>query len=130
MKRREALICVIDALHAEIEALKTNDVAALENHERALQARLAESSPPAVTAWGPHIGPPPFTPPNAPDFDTTCTPSQGPPRMTERGTPGATSPVVSKERAPRPRHPMPVAPAARRSDRSTASPTPPRTATR
>ena len=45
------------------------DVAALETHERALQARIVESSPPAVTAWGPHIGPPPFSPPNAPDFD-------------------------------------------------------------
>jgi len=44
-------------------------VTTLETHERALQARIAETSPPAVTAWGPHIGPPPFTPPNAPDFD-------------------------------------------------------------
>ena len=30
MNRRDALVRVIDALHAEIEALKANDVAALE----------------------------------------------------------------------------------------------------
>ena len=33
MNRRDALIRVIDALHAEIEALKTNDCAALERAE-------------------------------------------------------------------------------------------------
>lgn len=37
MNRRDALICVIDALHAEIDALKANDVAALE---RATHAKL------------------------------------------------------------------------------------------
>ena len=35
MKRREALITVIEALHAEIAALKSNDVAALESATRA-----------------------------------------------------------------------------------------------
>jgi hypothetical protein len=35
MTRREALISVIEALHAEIEALKSNDVAALEMATRA-----------------------------------------------------------------------------------------------
>lgn len=38
MTRRDALVSVIDALHAEIEALKANDVAGLE---RATQAKLA-----------------------------------------------------------------------------------------
>jgi hypothetical protein len=37
MTRRDALIRVIDALHAEISALKTNDVAGLE---RATSAKL------------------------------------------------------------------------------------------
>lgn len=37
MTRRDALIAVIDALHAEIAALKVNDVAALE---RATQEKL------------------------------------------------------------------------------------------
>lgn len=37
MTRRDALVRVIDALHAEIGALKANDVAALE---RATQAKL------------------------------------------------------------------------------------------
>src|SRR5215204_6602590 len=35
--------------------------------------------------------------PKAPDFETTSRPSQPPPRMTERGTPGATTPVVSRD---------------------------------
>lgn len=38
MTRRDALVRVIDALHAEIDALKTNDVAALE---RATREKLA-----------------------------------------------------------------------------------------
>jgi hypothetical protein len=38
MERRDALITVIEALHAEIEALKSNDVRALE---AATQAKLA-----------------------------------------------------------------------------------------
>ncbi|MBX9795366.1 flagellar protein FlgN [Sphingomonas sp.] len=38
MSRRDALVKVIEALHAEITALKTNDVAALE---RATQDKLA-----------------------------------------------------------------------------------------
>ncbi|MBX3595309.1 flagellar protein FlgN [Sphingomonas sp.] len=38
MNRRDALVRVIDALHAEIAALKANDVAALE---RATQEKLA-----------------------------------------------------------------------------------------
>ncbi|WP_099020834.1 hypothetical protein [Mycolicibacterium palauense] len=45
------------------------EVTALETRQRALHARIAETSAPAVEAWGPHIGPPPFTPPYAPDFD-------------------------------------------------------------
>ena len=39
MTRRDALVQVIDALHAEITALKTNDVAALA---RATQAKLTQ----------------------------------------------------------------------------------------
>jgi hypothetical protein len=35
MTRRDALIAVIEALHAEIAALKSNDVAALESATRA-----------------------------------------------------------------------------------------------
>ena len=38
MTRREALIRVIESLHGEIDALKSNDVAALE---RATGAKLA-----------------------------------------------------------------------------------------
>mgnify|MGYP003587028459 CR=1 FL=1 len=38
MTRRDALVRVIDALHAEIDALKANDVAALE---RATREKLA-----------------------------------------------------------------------------------------
>lgn len=38
MTRRDALVRVIDALHAEIEALKTNDIAGLE---RATSEKLA-----------------------------------------------------------------------------------------
>ncbi len=38
MTRRDALVRVIESLHAEITALKTNDVAGLE---RATQAKLA-----------------------------------------------------------------------------------------
>jgi hypothetical protein len=39
MSRRDALIGVIEALHAEIEALKANDIAALE---KATSAKLIE----------------------------------------------------------------------------------------
>jgi hypothetical protein len=38
MEKRDALVRVIEALHAEIDALKTNDVAALE---RATREKLA-----------------------------------------------------------------------------------------
>jgi len=47
MTRRDALIRVIEALHAEIAALKTNDVAALES---ATQDKLAGIE--AVAAFG------------------------------------------------------------------------------
>ena len=47
MNRRDALIRVIEALHAEIAALKANDVAALE---RATQTKLAGIE--AVAALG------------------------------------------------------------------------------
>ncbi len=50
MKRREALIRVIDALHAEIAALKTNDVVGLE---RATQDKLAGIEQIAVLGTGP-----------------------------------------------------------------------------
>ena len=50
MNRRDALIRVIDALHAEIEALKTNDVAALE---RATQDKLAGIEEIAAMGTGP-----------------------------------------------------------------------------
>jgi len=50
MKRREALIRVIDALHAEIAALKANDVAALE---RATQDKLAGIEQVAALGTGP-----------------------------------------------------------------------------
>ncbi|WP_230631361.1 flagellar protein FlgN [Sphingomonas sp. Leaf37] len=50
MKRREALIRVIDALHAEIAALKTNDVVALE---RATQDKLAGIEQVAALGTGP-----------------------------------------------------------------------------
>ena len=50
MKRREALIRVIDALHAEIEALKSNDVIALE---RATQDKLAGIEQVAALGTGP-----------------------------------------------------------------------------
>jgi len=50
MKRREALIRVIDALHAEIAALKSNDVVALE---RATQAKLAGIEQIAALGTGP-----------------------------------------------------------------------------
>jgi hypothetical protein len=40
MTRREALIGVIEALHAEIDALKSNDVAALEIATRAKLAGI------------------------------------------------------------------------------------------
>ncbi|MCU6454159.1 flagellar protein FlgN [Sphingomonas sp. A2-49] len=50
MKRREALIRVIDALHAEIEALKSNDVVALE---RATQDKLAGIEQVAALGTGP-----------------------------------------------------------------------------
>ncbi len=53
-------------------ARSADDVAALEARQHDLTARLdagASAAPPS-TAWGPHIGPPPFAnPPNAPDFD-------------------------------------------------------------
>jgi hypothetical protein len=47
MSRRDALVRVIDALHAEIAALKANDVAALE---RATQTKLVAIE--AVAAAG------------------------------------------------------------------------------
>jgi hypothetical protein len=47
MTRRDALIQVIESLHDEIAALKTNDVAALE---RATQAKLAGIE--AIAAYG------------------------------------------------------------------------------
>lgn len=50
MTRRDALISVIDSLHAEIAALKTNDVAALE---RATQAKLAGINAVAALGEGP-----------------------------------------------------------------------------
>jgi len=50
MKRREALIRVIDALHAEIEALKSDDVVALE---RATQDKLAGIEQVAALGTGP-----------------------------------------------------------------------------
>ena len=50
MKRRDALIRVIDALHAEIAALKSNDVAALE---RATQDKLAGIEQVAALGTGP-----------------------------------------------------------------------------
>lgn len=50
MNRRDALIRVIDALHAEIEALKTNDCAALE---RATQDKLAGIEEIAAMGTGP-----------------------------------------------------------------------------
>jgi hypothetical protein len=40
MTRRDALIAVIEALHAEIDALKANDVAALEAATRAKLAAI------------------------------------------------------------------------------------------
>lgn len=40
MNRRDALISVIEALHAEIDALKANDVAALEAATRAKLAGI------------------------------------------------------------------------------------------
>ena len=46
MTRRDALISVIEALHAEIEALKANDVGALEVATRAKLAGID-----AVSAW-------------------------------------------------------------------------------
>ena len=50
MTRRDALIRVIDALHAEIAALKSNDVASLE---RATADKLAGIEQIAVLGTGP-----------------------------------------------------------------------------
>ena len=50
MKRREALIRVIDSLHAEIAALKSNDVASLE---RATADKLAGIEEVALMGTGP-----------------------------------------------------------------------------
>lgn len=50
MKRREALIGVIEALHAEIDALRNNDVAALE---RATATKLAGLEQVAAMGDGP-----------------------------------------------------------------------------
>ncbi|WP_174286053.1 flagellar protein FlgN [Sphingomonas bacterium] len=50
MTRRDALIDVIDALHAEITALKTNDVASLE---RATTMKLAAIATVAALGQGP-----------------------------------------------------------------------------
>ena len=50
MTRRDALVRVIDALHAEIAAMKANDVAALE---RATAEKLAGIDEVAVAGTGP-----------------------------------------------------------------------------
>jgi hypothetical protein len=50
MSKRDALIRVIDALHAEIAALKANDVAALET---ATQSKLAAIEAVAAQGTGP-----------------------------------------------------------------------------
>ncbi|HXH16950.1 MAG TPA: flagellar protein FlgN [Sphingomonas sp.] len=50
MKRRDALIRVIDSLHAEIAALKSNDVASLE---RATADKLAGIEQVALLGTGP-----------------------------------------------------------------------------
>ena len=50
MKRRDALIRVVDALHAEIAALKANDVSALE---RATRDKLAGIDEVASLGTGP-----------------------------------------------------------------------------
>lgn len=50
MTRRDALICVIESLHAEIAALKLNDVAALE---RATAAKLTAINAVAQLGEGP-----------------------------------------------------------------------------
>jgi len=50
MTRRDALIGVIEALHAEIEALRTNDVAALE---KATAIKLAGLEQVAALGTGP-----------------------------------------------------------------------------
>jgi len=50
MTRRDALTTVIDSLHAEIDALKTNNVAALE---RATQEKLAGIEQIAALGTGP-----------------------------------------------------------------------------
>ena len=50
MSRRDALIRVIDTLHAEIAALKTNDVSALE---RATAEKLVHLEEVAVAGTGP-----------------------------------------------------------------------------
>ncbi|MGA1798474.1 flagellar protein FlgN [Sphingomonas sp. 4RDLI-65] len=50
MTRRDALIRVIDALHAEIDALKSNDVASLE---RATADKLAGIEQVALLGTGP-----------------------------------------------------------------------------
>ena len=53
MTRRDALITVIEALHAEIDALKANDVGALE---AATQAKLAGIDAVAVHEGEPMTG--------------------------------------------------------------------------
>lgn len=53
MTRRDALVRVIDALHAEIAALKTNDVGALE---RATQDKLVHLEAVAAAGTGPAGG--------------------------------------------------------------------------
>ena len=50
MTRRDALVTVIDSLHAEIAALKTNDVHALE---RATRDKLAAIEQVALLGTGP-----------------------------------------------------------------------------
>lgn len=52
MNRRDAMVRVIEALHAEIAALKSNDVAGLE---RATQIKLAHIE---AVAQAPDSGPP------------------------------------------------------------------------
>lgn len=57
MNRREALVRVIDALHAEIAALKSNDAAALERATRAKLLSIdavaaADDAPPSPEIRG------------------------------------------------------------------------------
>lgn len=55
MQRRDALIRVIDALHAEIAALKTNDVSALERATRQKLAGIEEVASLGTGPAGPEL---------------------------------------------------------------------------